>query len=97
MKVRFVSTANKELDEATQYYDYELPGLGYRFFQEVDAAIERIRVFPEGWIKIGERTRRCMLKAFPYALFYTIENNEILVLAVAHLHRDPKSYKDRII
>ena len=96
MRVRFIAPANIELDEAIRYYDYQLAGLGFRFFQEVDAAIERIRFMPEAWTKIGKRTRRCMLKNFPYALFYIAEANEILITAVAHLHRDPVQYKDRI-
>ena len=96
MRVRFIAPANIELDEALRYYDYQLAGLGFRFFQEVDAAIERIRFMPEAWTKIGKRTRRCMLKNFPYALFYIAEADEILITAVAHLHRDPEQYKDRI-
>ncbi len=97
MKVRLVFPANIELDEAVRYYDHQLSGLGFRFFQEVDAAIERIRFIPEAWTKIGKRTRRCLIKDFPYALLYAIETDEILITAVAHLHRDPKHYRDRII
>ncbi|MBW1677401.1 MAG: type II toxin-antitoxin system RelE/ParE family toxin [Deltaproteobacteria bacterium] len=97
MKVRFVSPANIELDEAVRYYDHQLPGLGFRFYQEVDAAIERIRLMPEAWTKIGKHTRRCILKGFPYGLLYAIEIDEILITAVAHLHRDPEHYKDRIV
>ena len=40
MKVRFLSPAYIEFDEAVRYYDHELPGLGYRFFQEVNSALE---------------------------------------------------------
>ena len=47
MRVRFIAPANIELDEALRYYDYQLTGLGFRFFQEVDAAIERIRFMLE--------------------------------------------------
>ena len=97
MKVRFISPANNELDEAILYYDHQLPGLGFRFFQEIAASVERIRFMPEAWTKIGERTRRCILKGFPYALLYVIETEEILITSVAHLHRDPEHYKDRII
>ena len=97
MKVRLVFPANIELDDAVRYYDHQLPGLGFRFFQEVDAAIERIRFIPEAWTKIGKRTRRCLIKDFPYALLYAIETDEILITAVAHLHRDPEHYGDRII
>lgn len=57
MKVRFISPANNELDEAVRYYDHQLPGLGFRFFQEVAATIDRIIFLPEAWSKIGERTR----------------------------------------
>jgi len=96
LKVRFISPANNELDEAVRYYDHQLPGLGFRFFQEVSAAIDRIRFMPEAWTKIGERTRRCLLKGFPYALLYIIEPSEILITAVANLHRNPEHYNDRI-
>jgi hypothetical protein len=71
--------------------------LGFRFFQETSAAIERIRLMPEAWMKVGQRTRRCILKGFPYALLYVVEKEEILITAVAHLHRDPEHYKERIM
>ncbi len=96
MKIRFVFPADIELDEALTYYEHQLPGLGFRFFQEVDAAIERIRFMPEAWTRVGKRTRRCLVKAFPFALLYITEPDEILVTAVAHLHRYPEYYKDRI-
>ncbi|MFH2047523.1 MAG: type II toxin-antitoxin system RelE/ParE family toxin [Pseudomonadota bacterium] len=96
MKIRFISPANNELDEAVRYYNHQLPGLGVRFFQEIAAAIERIELMPEAWTKIGEQTRRCILKGFPYALLYIIEPKAIIITAVAHLHRDPEHYKDRI-
>ena len=95
MKVRLVSPANIELDEAVRYYDHQLPGLGFRFFQEVAAAIERIIFMPEAWTKISDRTRRCILKAF-LMLFFIAEPSKILITAVANLHRDPEHYKDRI-
>ena len=96
MKVRLVSLANNELEEAIHFYEHQLPGLGFRFFQEAKASIDRIRSMPEAWPEVGERTRRCLLKGFPYALLYVVETDEILVTAVAHLHRDPDHYRGRI-
>ena len=97
MKVQFLSPASIELDEAIRYYDQQLPGLGFRFFQEVEAAIDRIKLMPEAWSKIGEQTRRCLLKGFPYALHYMSEPDEVVITAVAHLHRDPEHYRNRIM
>ncbi len=96
MKIRFLSPANIELDEAVRYYEHQMPGLGLRFFQEVDA-VERMKFMPEAWTRIGRRTRRCLVKDFPYALLYMAEPDEIVVTAVANLHRDPEFYKDRIV
>ena len=97
MKVRFLSPASSELDEAIRYYDHQLAGLGFRFFQEVTAAIDRVKLMPEAWTKIGEQTRRCLIKGFPYALHYIAEQDEILITAVAHLHRNPEHYENRIM
>ncbi|MGO8942247.1 MAG: type II toxin-antitoxin system RelE/ParE family toxin [Syntrophobacteraceae bacterium] len=97
MKVRFLSAADIEFDEAIRYYNHQLPGLGFRFFQEVEAAIDRIKFMPEAWAKIGEQSRRCLIKGFPYALHYVAESDQILITAVANLHREPDRYRNRIM
>lgn len=97
MKLRFLLAANLELDEAVRYYEYQLPGLGFRFFQEISASIKLIMFMPSAWTKIGKRTRRCLIKGFPYALLYVNKADEIVITALAHLHRDPDHYKKRII
>ena len=57
LEVGFLSPANNELDEAATYYDHQLPGLGFRFFQEVASAVKQIRFMPEAWMKIGEQNK----------------------------------------
>lgn len=97
MNVRFIFPADLELDEAINYYNYQITGLGNQFYSEVNQAIERIIKFPKAWVKVGSNTRRCLIKKFPYALLYAIyKNADILILAFAHLHRDPQFYKDRL-
>ena len=34
--------------------------------------------------------RRCLLARFPYGLIYGIDQETIVVVAVAHLHREPR-------
>jgi hypothetical protein len=74
-------TAQSEIDEAVEYYNHQLPGLGILFFQEVDAAIERILLLPNAWTKIGNKTRRCLIKGYPYALHYIVESDNVVVTA----------------
>jgi len=96
LRIRLVHPAEIELKEAIEYYNSQVPDLGNEFYKEFDKALKRIQQFPDAWPKIGEHTRRCLLKKFPYEILYVLEKNIILILAVANMHRDPKNYKDRI-
>ena len=96
MKVRFLQIAKAELDDAAEYYNRERPGLGYEFVWEVFFAIDRIRQFPEAWQRFHEDARRCLVRRFPYGIVYTQEKECLLILAVAHLHRQPDYWIDRL-
>ncbi len=96
MKIRFLEVAQRELDEAIEYHNAEVPGLGKAFLVETLAALERIRHFPNGWHPLSENTRRCRLRRFPYGLVYAVDKEEILVIAVAHFHRKPDFWRKRL-
>jgi hypothetical protein len=40
--------------------------------------------------------RRCLARRFPYGVLYFMEQGDILILAVMHLHRSPDYWKARI-
>ena len=96
MTVRFLEIAEIELDQAVRWYAAQAPGLGDAFLIEVLSAADRIVRFPKAWHSLGEGIRRCRLSRFPYGLIYTIDNDDILVLAVAHLHRRPDYWRHRL-
>jgi len=96
VNVRFLEVAQQELDEAVQYYNEEAAGLGDLFVVEVLSAIDRVRRFPDGWHPLGAQVRRCQLRRFPYGLIYHVEDEGIVVLAVAHLHRRPDYWQERL-
>jgi toxin ParE2 len=96
MRIRFLEIAEIELDEAIQYYNYEFPGLGEDFLAEVLKGLDRIVKFPEAWHICSKRTRRCQMRRFPYGIIYQIGKEEILVIAIANLHRKPDYWEGRI-
>ncbi len=96
MTVQFLEIAEIELDEAITWYEGQAPGLGDAFLIEVLSAADRIARFPEAWHPLGEGVRRCRLGRFPYGLIYAADDNDILILAVAHLHRQPDYWRDRL-
>jgi toxin ParE2 len=96
VNVRLLAVAQQELDEAVSHYNIQSQGLGNAFLLETLAAIDRIRRFPDAWHPLGAETRRCRLRRFPYGLIYSKDNDGILILAVAHSHREPGYWRDRI-
>lgn len=95
MRVIFSKLARKELDDATHYYEIEFEGLGKRFWKEVRKAAKRISEYPEAWSVERGDVRKCLLHKFPYKLLYSIEEDHIFILAVAHLHRKPDYWIER--
>ena len=95
MRVVFTKVARQELDDAVSYYELEYSELGHRFKEEVRKAVIRIADFPRAWsIERGE-VRKCLLHKFPYKLLYSVEEDHILILAVAHQHRKPDYWINR--
>jgi plasmid stabilization system protein ParE len=94
--VTFLSVAEVEFAEALSYYEQQQPGLGFQFAAEVDAAIERIVAHPEAWTSISARVRRCRIPRFPYGILYQWRLQEVLVIGVMHLRRDPISWRNRV-
>jgi len=96
VNARFTSTAERELRGALEFYEAAENGLGARFLDEVEAAVARILAHPLAWTPLSPRTRRCRTHRFPYGLFYQIRTNEILVLSVMDLRRDPKRWEEHL-
>ena len=95
MRVIFTKIARQELEDTVRYYDLEYSGLGRRFKEEVRKAALRIAEYPEAWsIERGE-VRKGLLHKFPYKLMYSVEDDHILVIAVAHQHRKPDYWVGR--
>ena len=96
MLIEFIEPASIELDDALHYYELQLKGLGSKFLNEVIETIDLIRQFPQSWTKNSEHTRKAVLRKFPYNLIYSILNNKIYIIAVAHQNRTPEYWIERL-
>jgi plasmid stabilization system protein ParE len=96
MKYSFHPEAEKEFDEAIDYFEEVEIGLGYDFAVEIYSTIERIMVFPKVWPILEGDVRRCLVKRYPYGILYSEENEGIFIIAVMHLHRNPEYWKHRL-
>jgi toxin ParE1/3/4 len=91
----FHELADRELNEAAQYYELETPGLGKTFVNEVERCLRSVSQHPEAGPAVHGLVRRRLLRRFPYALLYSIKVDGIRVLAVMNLKRRPTYWVGR--
>jgi len=88
-KVKFAKEASREFRESVEWYESRVRGLGLRFTDEIDSTIERIRLNPVMYMEVVSNIRRIQVNKFPFSLFYTTENDTLIILRVFHNKRKP--------
>lgn len=89
-------SALDELESAITWYLERDRKAAVTFAAEVDRATRLITEFPARWPTGKHSTRRFVLRRFPFAIVYREKEHVIQVLAVAHGHRRPYYWKDRL-
>jgi plasmid stabilization system protein ParE len=93
--MRFHPEARLELAEAMAWYDDQRAGLGEEFLGELRRAAERILAKPTIGPQLTQHTRHYRLSRFPYKLVYQVGQDEVVIMAVAHLSRKPGYWRHR--
>ena len=96
MNVRFLTLAQQEVDEAVLWFDDQVEGKGVEFLDELDRAVRLVTAYPLAAAEIEPEIRRRLFARFPYSLIYGIDKETIVVIAVAHFHREPRYWSDRV-
>jgi plasmid stabilization system protein ParE len=79
--------AEAELRNAATWYDERSPGLGLRFILAIHKKSDEILESPQRW-PLAAGSRRVLMGRYPYALVYReASEEEIEIVAVAHLKR----------
>lgn len=89
-------SAETDLDEAARWYDDQRAGLGLRFLDAVDVLFDRIRATPLQFPHVSTDVRRALLQTFPYAVYFRAIDDAVIVFAVLHLRRDPRTWQGRL-
>ena len=84
-----------EIEEAARWYEMQRKCLGDEFLDEVLWALEIISDDPYIHAVVHRNTRRALIHRFPFAIYYQIEKDSIVVVAVMHGSRHPKRWRRR--
>ena len=90
MRIVLTRHAVGDVEKVCDYYAGIDPELSARFADDVDAAIERIVMFPRGAPAVEgfDELRRARMRRFPYGIFYQqTPADDLLIARVLHSRR----------
>ncbi len=87
--------AQLEIQDTANWYEDRESGLGARFIGEVDACFESIRLAPRRYPAVYREIRRALLKQFPYAVYFVLREDSVIVVGCMHTSRHPKRWQRR--
>ena len=102
MKVELSPRARVELDEILEYYAAQQPGLDAQFLAEFERSSRQLGGFPEtgplaGRLGFpGSKSRRLIMRRFPYLLIYSVASARVIIVAIAHQSRRPSYWRSRV-
>ena len=97
MKYEFTELAKAELETARDHYDNERDGLGREFVLDIQSVVERVARRPLAYPPYPRTpARRALAKRFPYMVVFIVVAASVRIVAVAHQHRMPRYWRDRM-
>lgn len=89
MKIKILESASKDLKKGYLFYEKISPGLGNYFLDSLFSDIDSLLLYA-GIHSIHYGKYRLLAKRFPYAIYYGIEDELIIVYAILDCRQDPK-------
>ncbi len=88
--------AKAEIRKEAAFYQRRRQGLGEEFLAELEAVIDKIRVSPLRCARISGHFRCCLVRRFPFGVVYSVDDDQIFIVAVAHTKRKPGYWQRRV-
>jgi plasmid stabilization system protein ParE len=95
LRVVFRRAARDEFEDAAAWYESQRHGLGDQFFSEIGESIENAAERPKQYPVVFADVRRTVCRRFPFAVYFRVRGDSLVVLAVFHGRRDPAAWKRR--
>ncbi|WP_454063633.1 type II toxin-antitoxin system RelE/ParE family toxin [Candidatus Nitrospira salsa] len=88
--------AEQDLFEAFSWYEKQRNGLGHDFLLQVDAGFRFLERTPLVFAELYRGIRQHLIKRFPYKIFYLVQHNAVVILAVVYGGGNPQWMRHRL-
>ncbi len=89
--------AEAEVQQAFDWYEEQSKGLGLEFLRAIEACLSGVTRNSLAYTVVKvPNVRRAVVRRFPYALFYLVDDDAIVVIAVFNVKRRPIDWRRRI-
>jgi toxin ParE1/3/4 len=96
MRVEYHPAVEAELREIQCYYEERSPGLGTEFIDEFERQVLALAATPERWMAVTADIRRCLMRRFPYVIYFRqVSAQRIRITVVKHQRRHPAYGRER--
>ena len=89
MKIRILDAAAQDLIDGFRFYELQEAGLGQYFLDSLFADVDSLLLDAGTHPVFFEGYHRLLAKRFPFAIYYKIDGDVILVYAVLDCRRNP--------
>jgi hypothetical protein len=89
MNLKILPAANEDLINGYHFYERQASGLGSYFLDSLFSDIDSLIIYYGIHPKFFGKYHRLLSRRFPFAVYYTVENQDIMVYAVLDCRSNP--------
>ncbi len=96
MRVRILDSAERDLEKGYRFYGRQSHGLGVYFLDSLYSDIDSLTYFG-GIHRVVFGFHRLLSKRFPFAVYYEIVEDVVLVAAVLDCRQNPSWIREKLM
>ena len=96
MKVFFTDAARAESFEAFDFYQQHSRKAAANFLRCLEDSTKWLTAHPTTGKPLSARTRRYLMKTFPFLVIYRVTEETVWIVGVVHEKRDPETWRHLI-
>lgn len=96
MKIKILPSAIRDLADGREFYEKQAEGIGGYFLDSLYSDIDSLLIHAGVHPIFYEKYHRMLAKRFPFAVYYKIEDQTVIVYAILDCRRNPAWIRERL-